>query len=106
MRNHRARCIKTFAPPVGSGPTAGSESAVQDMLPSPSGNLLYSASGNFINVWDVKKSVGYYTSCSGGYFVKNVCVGLLIRVGLLVIMVLCVLWKSRTELWLLDQEID
>lgn len=51
MRHHRARCIKTFGPPSGSG----SESAVQDLLVSPSGNTLYSASGNFINSWDLKK---------------------------------------------------
>ena len=53
MRHHRARCIKTFGPPAGTG--AGGESAVQDLLVSPSGDFLYSASGNFINIWDLKK---------------------------------------------------
>ena len=57
MRHHRARCIKTFGPPAGSGAPVGSESAVQDLLVSPSGNILYSASGNFVNVWDLKKLV-------------------------------------------------
>ena len=51
MRHHRARCIKTFGPPAGSG----SESAVHDLLVGPSGDVLYSASGNFINIWDLKK---------------------------------------------------
>ena len=55
MRHHRARCIKTFGPPAGSGSSVGSESAVQDLLVSPSGDVLYSASGNFVNVWDLKK---------------------------------------------------
>lgn len=52
MRHHRARCIKTFGPPVGS---SSSESAVQDLLVSPLGDTLFSASGNFINIWDLKK---------------------------------------------------
>ena len=55
MRHHRARCIKSFGPPAGSGPAAGSESVVQDLLVSPSGDTLFSASGNFINIWDLKK---------------------------------------------------
>ena len=55
MRHHRARCIKTFGPPAGYGPASGSESAVQDLLVSPTGDTLYSASGNFINIWDLKK---------------------------------------------------
>lgn len=58
MRHHRARCIKTFGPPAGSG----SESAVQNLLVSPSGDTLYSASGNFINIWDLKKWVSYLES--------------------------------------------
>ncbi|XP_064385434.1 kinesin-like protein KIF21A [Halichondria panicea] len=50
MRHHRARCIKTFGPPSGSG-----ESVVQDLLVSPCGNILFSAAGNVINIWDLRK---------------------------------------------------
>lgn len=56
MRHHRARCIKTFGPAPGSGPSSA-ETVVQDLFVAPSGDLLFSASGNFVNIWDLKKCV-------------------------------------------------
>ena len=54
MRHHRARCIKTFGPAPGSGPSSA-ETVVQDLIVAPAGDLLFSASGNFVNIWDLKK---------------------------------------------------
>ena len=54
MRHHRARCIKTFGPPPGSGPSS-SETVVQDLVVSSDGETLYSAAGHFVNIWDLKK---------------------------------------------------
>ncbi len=57
MRHHRARCIKTFGPPSGSG-----DNVVQDLCVSPCGNILFSAAGNVINIWDLKKYVTSHLS--------------------------------------------
>lgn len=57
MRHHRARCIKTFGL-SGSGVGTGAEFAIQDLQVSPSGNTLFSTSGNVINIWDLRKYVG------------------------------------------------
>ena len=53
MRHHWPRGISIIHLPPRSG-RSSLETAVKDLMVAPNGDLLFSASGNFVNIWDLK----------------------------------------------------